>query len=104
MLINLVRQQASTSDIEAVLKHDPSLSYNLLRFINSAGFGLQTQITSFKHAVMLLGLNRLFKWAVLLMTTSQRVDAPSAIGSTAVVRGRLMELLATELPNRSATV
>lgn len=97
LLINLVRQQASTSDIEAVLKHDPSLSYNLLRFINSAGFGLQTQITSFKHAVMLLGLNRLFKWAVLLMTTSQRVDAPSAIGSTAVVRGRLMELLATEL-------
>jgi EAL and modified HD-GYP domain-containing signal transduction protein len=96
-LINLVRQQASTSEIEAVLKRDPSLSYNLLRFINSAGFGLQTQITSFKHAVMLLGLNRLFKWAVLLMTTSQRVDAPSAIGSTAVVRGRLMELLATEL-------
>jgi c-di-GMP-related signal transduction protein len=96
-LINLVRQQASTSEIEAVLKRDPSLSYNLLRFINSAGFGLQTQITSFKHAVMLLGLNRLFKWAVLLMTTSQRVDAPSAIGSTAVVRGRLMELLAAEL-------
>ncbi len=95
-LINLVRQQASTNEIEEVLKRDPTLSFNLLRFINSAGFGMRSEVTSFKHAVMLLGLNRLFKWAALLMTTSNPNDAPPAIGTTAVVRGRLMELLATE--------
>ncbi len=98
-LIDLVRQQASTADIEEVLKHDPTLSFNLLRFINSAGFGMRTEVTSFRHAVMLLGLNRLFKWAALLMTTSQMGDKPPAIGTTAVVRGRLMELLATESNN-----
>lgn len=96
-LINLVRQQASTNDIEEVLKRDPTLSFNLLRFINSAGFGMRSEVTSFKHAVMLLGLNRLFKWAALLMTTSNDNDTPPAIGTTAVVRGRLMELLATEV-------
>jgi c-di-GMP-related signal transduction protein len=96
-LINLVRQQASTSDIEEVFKRDPTLSFNLLRFINSAGFGMRTEVTSFKHAVMLLGLKRLFKWAALLMTTSQSGDTPPAVGVTAVVRGRLMELLAEEL-------
>jgi c-di-GMP-related signal transduction protein len=95
-LINLVRKQASTSEIEEVLKRDPTLSFNLLRFINSAGFGVRTEVPSFKHAVMLLGLNRLFKWAALLMTTSQSGDTPPAVGTTAVVRGRLMELLATE--------
>jgi c-di-GMP-related signal transduction protein len=95
-LINLVRKQASTSEIEEVLKHDPTLSFNLLRFINSAGFGVRTEVTSFKHAVMLLGLNRLFKWAALLLTTSRNGDVPPAVGTTAVVRGRLMELLATE--------
>ena len=95
-LIDLVRKQASTPEIEELLKHDPSLSFNLLRFINSAGFGMRTEVTSFRHAVMLLGLNRLFKWAALLMTTSQLGDKPPAIGTTAVVRGRLMELLATE--------
>ena len=96
-LINLVRKQASTDDIEDVLKRDPTLSFNLLRFINSAGFGARSEVTSFKHAVMLLGLNRLFKWAALLLTSSKASDAPPAVGSTAVVRGRLMELLATEL-------
>ncbi len=96
-LINLVRKQASTNEIEDVLKRDPTLSFNLLRFINSAGFGMRTEVTSFKHAVMLLGLNRLFKWAALLLTTSKSGDTPAAVGTTAVVRGRLMELLATEL-------
>jgi EAL and modified HD-GYP domain-containing signal transduction protein len=94
-LIDLVRKQASTEALEDLLKRDPTLSFNLLRFINSAGFGVRAEVTSFKHAVMLLGLNRLFKWAVLLMTTAGDSETPSAIGTTAVVRGRLMELLAT---------
>jgi len=96
-LINLVRKQASTAEIEEVLKRDPTLSFNLLRFINSAGFGMRSEVTSFKHAVMLLGLNRLFKWAALLLTTSHGGDMPPAVGTTAVARGRLMELLAAEL-------
>lgn len=95
-LINLVRRQASTAEIEAVLKHDASLSFNLLRFINSSGFGLQTEITSFRHAVMMLGLKKLFRWAALLLTTSRDGGVPPAVGTTAIVRGRLMELLAIE--------
>ncbi|MBP6006720.1 MAG: HDOD domain-containing protein [Rhodoferax sp.] len=96
-LINLVRKQASTSDIEEIFKHDPTLSYNLLRFINSAGFGLRVEITSFRHAVMLLGLKKLFRWAALLMTTSNVSGCAAAVGHAAIVRGRLMELLAAEL-------
>ncbi|KQR50010.1 EAL and HDOD domain-containing protein [Acidovorax sp. Leaf160] len=96
-LINLVRRQASTSEIEDLLKKDPTLSFNLLRFINSSGFGLSCEITSFRHAVMILGLKKLFRWAALLMTTSRAGGSPPAVGQTAVVRGRLMELLAAEL-------
>ena len=96
-LINLVRKQASTAEIEDLLKKDPTLSFNLLRFINSSGFGLSCEITSFRHAVMILGLKKLFRWAALLLTTSRANGTAPAVGSTAVVRGRLMELLAAEL-------
>ena len=96
-LINLVRQQASTDQIEDLLKKDPTLSFNLLRFINSSGFGLSCEITSFRHAVMILGLKKLFRWAALLLTTSRKDGTAPAVGQTAVVRGRLMELLAAEL-------
>lgn len=96
-LINLIRKQASTADIEEIFKRDPTLSFNLLRFINSAGFGLSCEITSFRHAIMMIGLKKLFRWAALLMTTSRVGNVPSAVGNMAVVRGRLMELLAAEL-------
>lgn len=96
-LLNLVRNQASTAEIEELLKRDPTLSFNLLRFINSSGFGLSCEITSFRHAVMILGLKKLFRWAALLMTTSRAGGSIPAVGQTAVVRGRLMELLAAEM-------
>ena len=96
-LINLVRKQAATAEIEEVLKRDASLSFNLLRFINSSGFGLSCEVTSFRHAVMILGLKKLFRWAALLLTTSRPGGVPAAVGMTAVVRGRLMELLAAEM-------
>lgn len=95
-LINLVRKQASTLEIEEVFKRDPTLSFQLLRFINSSGFGLSCEITSFRHAVMMLGLKKLFRWAALLMTSSRAGGVPTAVGNMAIVRGRLMELLAAE--------
>lgn len=91
-LVNLVRRQASTAEIEQVLKKDAGLAFNLMRLINSSGFGLAREVTSFQHAVMILGLKKLFRWAALLMLASKNGSPPS-VGSLAVVRGRLMELL-----------
>lgn len=99
-LINLVRSEAELDEIEDVLKKDPMLSLKLLRFINSVGFGLSVEITSFRHAVMILGRTKLFRWATLLMTTSRTGGAAPAAGTAAVVRGRLMELLAAELMSK----
>jgi len=96
-LINAVRKQVPTEQIEAVLKRDATLSFNLLRYINSSGFGLSAEITSFRHAVMILGLQKLFRWAALLLTMSREGGAPPAVGTMAIVRGRLMELLAGEV-------
>ena len=96
-LINAVRKGAPTEQIEEVLKRDATLSFNLLRYINSSGFGLSTEITSFRHAVMILGLKKLFRWAALLLTMSREGGMPPALGQMAIVRGRLMELLAAEL-------
>jgi EAL and modified HD-GYP domain-containing signal transduction protein len=96
-LINLVRKQAEVSEIEELLKRDPTLSFTLLRYINSSGFGLSCEITSFRHAVMILGMKKLFRWGALLMTTSRTGEVAAAVGTTAVVRGRLMELLSAEL-------
>ena len=95
-LLNLVRKQANTDQIEDILKRDAGLAFNLMRLINSAGLGLRREITSFRQAVMLLGLKKLFRWAALLLTAARNGGPPPAVGQTAVVRGRFMELLAQE--------
>jgi c-di-GMP-related signal transduction protein len=92
-LFNLVRNQAETDEIETLLKRDAMLGFNLLRLLNSAGFGLSQQVTSFRHAVMLMGLKRLFRWAALLLTASRAHGSAPVVGTTAIVRGRMMELL-----------
>jgi EAL and modified HD-GYP domain-containing signal transduction protein len=51
---------------------------------------------------MMLGMKKLFRWAALLLTTTRLGGAPPAVGGTAVVRGRLMELLAAEAQTLSA--
>ena len=95
-LINLLRNQAHIEEIEAVLKKDAALAFNLMRLINSAGLGLRREITSFRQAVLILGIQKLFRWAALLLTATKFANLPSSVSQNAVVRGRLMELLALD--------
>lgn len=96
-LLNLLRADAPVREIEAVLKTDVALSFKLLRYVNSAAAGLNTTISSFSHAVTVLGYQKLYRWLTLLLVTSNESNhlAP-ALQKTAVIRARLMEILAQE--------
>ena len=96
-LLNLVRNNADVKDIEAALKQDVTLSYKLLRYINSAGFGLSCEVRSFRHAVTILGYDKLNKWLSLLLVTASRDAMAPALMHTALARARLMEVLAQGL-------
>ncbi len=95
-LMNLVMRQAELNEIELVLKRDPALSFKLLRYINSSGFGLMSEVTSFRHAAAILGYKKLFRWLALLLATVPGSAASPAIARTAITRGRMMELLAKD--------
>lgn len=94
-LLNLIRQEASVSSLEAILKQDVALSYKLLRYVNSAAAGLNTTIRSFAHAVTVLGYQKLYRWLTLLLVTSNsdKNSLQSALQRAAIVRGRYMELM-----------
>jgi EAL and modified HD-GYP domain-containing signal transduction protein len=42
---------------------------------------------------MLMGMKKLFRWTALLLTVARDGQTPAMVGTTAVVRGRMMELL-----------
>jgi c-di-GMP phosphodiesterase len=92
-LMQLAQENAPVAKIEQSLKRDASLSYKLLRYINSAGFGLSCEIQSFRHAVAVLGYQNLYRWLALLLVTAARQSASSALVTLAITRGRLAELI-----------
>jgi len=92
-VLNLVRRNADIKEVESALKHDVTLSFKLLRFINSVGFGLSCEIQSFHHAVSILGYNKLNKWLSLLLVTASKDASAPALMQTAIARGRFMELI-----------
>jgi EAL and modified HD-GYP domain-containing signal transduction protein len=102
-LMDMVRKNADVKQIESVLKRDAAVSYKLLRYINSAGFGLGCEIQSLKHAVSLLGYSPLFRWLGLLLATACTTGYSPVLMQTAVIRGRFAELLGhTFLPRSEA--
>ncbi len=95
-VLNLVRRNADPGQIEDALKQDVALSFKLLRYINSAGFGLMCQVQSFRHAVVILGYDKLNKWLSLLLVTAGKDPSAPALMQAAIARGRLMEVLGQE--------
>ncbi len=92
-LFNLVRKEAPLDEVELVLKRDAGLGLSLLRIINSASMGLKQTVTSLRQVVQLMGYQRLARWSAMLMTSASQ-SSSSLLGASAVVRGRMMELLA----------
>ncbi len=95
-LLNLVRKNKDIAEIEAVLKQDVALSYKLLKYINSAGFGLMCEIQSFRHAVTILGYDKLHKWLSLLLVSASKDPSAAALMQTAIARGRFMERIGSK--------
>jgi EAL and modified HD-GYP domain-containing signal transduction protein len=92
-IMNLVAKNENLQKIEEIFKHDPGLSYELLRFINSAAFGLKTEVQSLRAALALLGYEALFQWLSLLLATASSSGYSPVLMETAIVRGRFSELL-----------
>ena len=99
-LMSQVDQGEDIDKMEATLKRDPSLAFKLLRYMNSAAFGLPVEVSSFRHAIMLLGMARLKRWLALLLTTASKDHTMRPIMFGALRRGLLMEELAKGMDDR----
>ncbi|MDD5030458.1 MAG: HDOD domain-containing protein [Rhodoferax sp.] len=96
-LLQLVNEDADTRDIEDVLRQDPTLSYQLLRLVNSLGMGATRPISSFSQAILILGRTQLRRWINLMLFAARTGDhrAPMLLAAVSL-RARTMELLAKE--------
>lgn len=91
----IYRSNLDLRDLEAQISQDVSLSYHLLRFINSAFYGLSKPIESIRRAVVHLGQNAIRNW-VTIMALRSLDDEQNDHVVTALVRARMSQRLAEE--------
>lgn len=102
LLASIHKLDTPTEELEQLITNDVSLSYQLLKLVNSPFFGIARKIDSIKQAVVLLGRDEIRKWVSLLALTGMSGE-PEAIVEIAVLRAKLCELLAKKagLPSES---
>jgi EAL and modified HD-GYP domain-containing signal transduction protein len=80
-------------ELEELIRQDVSLSYRLLRMVNSAYYSLDTKVESIRHALVILGLKQIRAWLTIL-ALSEVNDRSTTLMTTALIRGKMCELLA----------
>ena len=96
-LLQLIEKDADTSDLEAILKRDAVLSYKLVSMANSAAFGLAVEVTSLRHALSILGRQKLKRWLSLLLVQAGGSDTPQVLLQVAFIRAAFLEALGNTL-------
>ncbi|MGO9902676.1 MAG: EAL and HDOD domain-containing protein [Solirubrobacteraceae bacterium] len=84
--------EAPIEELEQVINHDLGLSVTLLRYINSAYFGMRSEIASIRQALMMLGSREVSRWALLTALT-RGPTAPRELSVMALTRARMCEQL-----------
>jgi EAL and modified HD-GYP domain-containing signal transduction protein len=96
LLAALNKANVSVNSVEDLVKHDASLTYRVLRCINSAAFGIRREIQSIRQALVLLGLEQVRKWASVWALAGLNGGASSELVTIAILRARSCELVARE--------
>ncbi|MEA4900416.1 EAL and HDOD domain-containing protein [Desulfitobacterium sp.] len=97
LLKEVYREEFDIEYIEQIIKADVSLSYKLIKFINSSFFGFKSKISSIRQALALLGHQELKKWVSLITMGNINEEKPHELVVEANIRATFAEALALEL-------
>lgn len=94
----LNEETPSIGDIAELIMRDISLSYKLLRYINTLAFDVPKQIHSIKQALVMIGLRETRKWMQVLalreIGESSQAGYMKVLIDYSMIRAKLCELLA----------
>jgi HD-like signal output (HDOD) protein len=109
LLGRLARRNCEVHELAALIERDPLLSAQILAIANSAGFGRAHTISSIQHAIAMVGLGTVRKFALARSISNlfgKRKIAPNfsltRFNLHSVATGMFLELLAEYVPLQDA--
>jgi EAL and modified HD-GYP domain-containing signal transduction protein len=88
--------------VEDLIKHDASLCYRLLRYLNSPLLGLSSTVHSVRHAMSLLGERELVRWIRMATTLVMGQEKCSDLVLSSLVRARFCETIGPKVTQTNA--
>lgn len=99
LLAKLSDPDVTIEDLEAIIRNEATISYKLLRYINSSKFAMRGKIDSLRRAILLVGLNGVRSLAMLVSLSSVG-DQPGEILKDAMQRAVFCERLGRLMNSR----
>ncbi len=93
LLSKLQDNDSSTEELAQTISQDVTMSIRVLRFINSAQFGLSKEVESIQQAIMMMGRTTIRNLANLV-TMSQIEDKPHELLIISMIRAKMAENIA----------
>jgi EAL and modified HD-GYP domain-containing signal transduction protein len=99
--IKLIKELGKNSinivNVENLFKSDVSLSYKLLKIVNSAHYGLKREITSIHDAIMLVGIKELKRWIFIITLKSINQNNIEELVKMSLIRAYFGELIVKKI-------
>lgn len=93
-------EEPSYDRLEEIIKQDFSITFKLLKLVNSAAFYSRNRITSVKHALTMLGFREIRKIFSLMLVRDLGSHQPDELIRMSLIRGYMSELLMKKTPHK----
>ena len=94
-MLNLLRSDAELGELAEVAKHDPGITFQVLKWANSPATGLSSTVTSLSQAIIVLGRSHLYRWLTVSMyRLGKNRERDEALLEVALTRARFLEAVA----------
>lgn len=104
-LLSLILDDAANQDLEAAVKSDSNLTYNLLKLVNSVGVGAKQKVDTLAKAIMVIGRRQLQRWLQLLLySINDTNQASNPLMQLAATRAKVLEIACRCMYNQDTTL
>lgn len=99
LIIAITKEEPDVDEIASIISRDVTLTFSLLKLVNSAYFALRNPARSVKQALVVLGVGQLKQWVYLLSFKNSEGKIPTELIKTSFLRGQFCQELAPYIPS-----
>ena len=103
LITEINRTEFAVKVLEKLINQDVSISYKLLKYLNSAFFYRLNPISSIRQAIAFLGERGVRQFVSLVATSKIAESKPPELIRTSIIRARILELMAENLGKKNCS-